>query len=71
MLILSPSQNAHHCYMRTFTPFVIKGDGEGYFLLRGHEIKMNEFLDMFPLPDKVIVRNEGQYKGDGIGSAGI
>lgn len=71
MLILSPTQNIHHYNMRTFTPFVIKGNGEGYFILKGHEIPMADFLLMFPVPDKVVIRHDGQYKGDNIGSAGL
>lgn len=71
MLILSPSENVYNKYMRTYTPFVIRGNGEGYFLLKGHEIPASDFLQMFPIPDKVIARGEGQFKGEGIGSCKI
>lgn len=71
MLKLSPKQNVHHYNMRTFTPFIIKGNGEGFFIHKNQEIPMKKFLKMYPVPDRVVARHCGQFKGEGIGNGKI
>jgi len=70
-MIQSPSEYLFNKTKQEQTPFIINEHG-GFYMCKDLLIPKEEFEQiLFPMADKVKIRNEGQYKGDGIGSAGI
>lgn len=70
MLTQSPSEYLKNKSKQESTSYVINNEGE-FYVCNGILIPRQEFNDLFPLGEDVRVRNEGQFKGEGIGSGKI
>lgn len=67
MLIQSPSEYLKNKTKQEQTPYVINNDGE-FYDCKGLLVPRSEFDSYYPMAEKVMVRHEGQYKDEGIGS---